>query len=147
MFKAGGIKPFFVGTTATISRDAMFGAIFAGLRHMYLADRSVEATSQSQAFVINMMSALVATALSSPLNYVRNIHYSTPISSQKYDSFGFILRNLHTQIKNEPTLLRRIILLQERLQIGWGTARVSCGMAFGAHVYNYFCKLALDAKL
>ena len=145
MFKAGGIKPFFVGTIATISRDAMFGAIFAGLRHKHLpTDRSKE--SKTHAFFINMTSALAATAISSPLNYVRNIHYSTPLS-QKNDSFLIILRNLIQEVKNEPTTLRRMVHLQERLQIGWGTARVSCVMAFGAHIYDYLCKIALRSNL
>lgn len=195
MFRAGGIRPFFVGATATILRDLGFGGTFAFLRHEFLgkpmsknmsnsidsskynnrgargggsnADTSIisrgnssigvsdrndkidlnaerggdRKTSKTKAnsFIVNLFSACIATIASSPLNYVRNIHYATPPSSKAEGSMK-ILSDLWIAASNEPTLYLKLRHLQSRLRIGWGTARVGCGMAFGAAVYNFCSK-------
>jgi hypothetical protein len=43
------------------------------------------------------------------------------------------------QVKNKTTTAAKISHLQERLRIGWGTARVAVGMAVTSHVYEW-CK-------
>jgi hypothetical protein len=163
MFRVGGIRPFYVGATATILRDLGFGGIFAILRHELLGKKMIGNSSSSNSssmngkkkkddlhmdkqveekknvrargFVVNLFSACIATIASSPLNYVRNVHYATP-PSIKAEGTIKILNELWFAASNEPNLRLRLKYLQSRLRLGWGTARVGCGMAFGAFVYS-----------
>jgi len=165
MFRVGGIRPFYVGATATILRDLGFGGIFAFLRHELVGKKMVASSSSSSSssmsgkkednlhmetdkqveekkndrargFVVNLFSACIATIASSPLNYVRNVHYATP-PSIKAEGTIKILNDLWFAASNEPNLRLRLKYLQSRLRLGWGTARVGCGMAFGAFVYSF----------
>ena len=131
MYAQGGVRPFVAGTFATVTRDMSFGGSFALLRH---ALQSPEDTRWKKGLV-NMFAGFVATLLSSPLNYVRNIHYATP-PSLKHRTARRILSDLWHKSAQEPTLSARCIYLQHQLRVGWGTARVACGMALGAHVYE-----------
>lgn len=49
------------------------------------------------------------------------------------------------QVLLKQHLGERVNLLQERLRVGWGTARVAVGMAFTAHVYEY-CKYGSQVR-
>lgn len=141
MFQRGGFKPFFVGSTATIGRDLVFGGFFALFRHeLFSRTKSSSAGSSSSKqpgdkFLVNLFAASAATILSSPLNYVRNIHYATP-PDVKPDTFWKIFSDLVCNALREPTLLQKLSYIQSRYRIGWGTARVGCGMAFGSYIYN-----------
>jgi Mitochondrial carrier protein len=197
MFKRGGLRPFFVGVNATISRDVIFGGIFAYLRHelpkmpffsTYCAPASTSSpythsTSSSQfqramndsalqaspipssmltsagserkssqhnttgdhstnkiesrhTFLTDLLAGFVATTLSAPLNYVRNIHYSLP-PDIKPDSTYTVLSDLWLKACQEKTFIEKASYLQSRLRLGWGTARVGCGMAFAAQCYSF----------
>jgi len=124
MYIKGGIKTFFVGATATIIRDILFGGAFSLLRHELLSSSSSSLTSttslskQQESFVINLISAMVATIISSPVNYVRNIHYSTEPNVQPSSSFT-ILNNLYLEARNKPTILLQMQVIQSRLRIGY----------------------------
>ena len=196
MFKRGGLRPFFVGVNATISRDVIFGGIFAYLRHelpkmpffstycspasasiphttstssshsqramndsdlqashipsgMLTSALSEKKSSQHNSigdhrtniiesrhtFLTDLLAGFVATTLSSPLNYVRNIHYSLP-PDIKPDSTYTVLSDLWIRACEEKTFVGKVSHLQSRLRLGWGTARVGCGMAFGAQCYS-----------
>ena len=105
MFHKGGVRPFFVGAAATVSRDFIFGGAFAVLRHYIhthhrMRDNDIEEEKEKQKqkgkhkqqdkkkdgvyvvyvrqFLVSMVSASVATVLSSPFNYIRNMHYACP---------------------------------------------------------------------
>lgn len=142
MFHKGGVRPFFVGAAATVSRDLAFGGVFAFLRyyiHYKMAENddrdkkrqqrthtsqhdprndscssggscnntassgtstnsgsSISSSSSYSSgtsntaskdkgirtvyvqFLVSMVSACSATILSSPFNYVRNMHYACP---------------------------------------------------------------------
>lgn len=141
MFKRGGLRCFFVGSAATVYRDLIFGGFFALCRHEQLLlirhkNGEDKPPSRVRSFVVNVISASVATLLSSPLNYVRVVHYATP-PDVKPDSTAAILRALMKSAAEKPTLLAQVVHLQNRLRIGWGTARVGVGMAFSATLYNY----------
>ena len=148
MLLNGGIRPFFVGTTATISRDVLFGACFASCRHQLLPylvaketvtpGRRKEKTSSSRLFCLDFISACVATGLSSPFNYVRNIHYSVP-SGVKAETHYVILRSLWINTWKQPTLGKQWDYMSSRLRIGWGTLRVGCGMGLASQLYS-MCK-------
>jgi len=137
MFKQGGLRPFFVGASATIQRDVVFGAFYAILRHE-LASDTAHAPGMNQ-FSANVVAASVATILSSPYNYIRNMNYATPpgISPKSGSS---VMLELWRNAMQETTLRTRLSHVQSRLRIGWGTARVGCGMAVSAKLYSLCSK-------
>lgn len=137
MFRKGGFRPFLVGATATVVRDIIFGGTYAVMRHQLAFStkpnsfRDIDVYNYS----INLFSACIATVFSSPLNYARNIHYSTP-PHDRASTIVEILKDLLKESKSHPSHLDRAKFLQARLRIGWGTARVGLGMAFGAQIYK-----------
>ena len=99
MLRKGGVRPFFVGAAATVTRDFIFGGAFAVFRHYIHSTelmkdnngrkRKLEGDNNSKEdvgivyvayvqFLVSMVSASAATILSSPFNYIRNIHYVCP---------------------------------------------------------------------
>ena len=175
MFKRGGIRPFFVGSSATLARDIIFGGTYALLRHelqlTWLPNKAISmvpstttytATCNSNSisnnstskltldqklmrerrfeairFLINMYSACMATFLSSPFNYVRNVHYSTPPEHIPLTTIA-IFTDLIRAMRLEKGYINKCIYVLKQLRIGWGTARVGVGMAFGSEFY-YYC--------
>lgn len=159
MYRVGGIRPFFAGSIATMTRDLLFGGTYAVLRHLSynrstLANPSSQGnpipTSRLNELYINLFAASAATIVSSPHNYVRNIHYSSDPNVHA-GSASFILRELLKDMmqhayplkSRSDLLIYRARFLQERLRLGWGTLRVGCGMAFGWQVYS-ICSKTLD---
>ena len=135
MYKQGGLKQFGKGMYATMIRDIIFGSIFSVLRHgyrdKYKRDRDI--LSFKMRLYIDMSSAFVATMISSPFNYIRNIQYNTPKDASKIYSFIKILRKLYWEGINSG---KPIALWQQRLRIGWGTTRVALGMGFVSFVFE-----------
>lgn len=152
MMRRGGIRPFFVGVWATIARDVVFGGSFAYCRHELPKIFSVPSSSSSKegiqneeapkSFGTDLAAGLIATVLSSPLNYVRNIHYSVPPDARP-DNALKVLRDLWNDAGAEKSTALRFSHLQSRLRLGWGTARVGCGMALAAQFYS-FIKLQIS---
>eukprot|EP00607_Mallomonas_marina_P001902 CAMPEP_0182425332 /NCGR_PEP_ID=MMETSP1167-20130531/11732_1 /TAXON_ID=2988 /ORGANISM="Mallomonas Sp, Strain CCMP3275" /LENGTH=307 /DNA_ID=CAMNT_0024605937 /DNA_START=77 /DNA_END=1000 /DNA_ORIENTATION=+ len=135
MYKRGGIKSFFLGTSATVSRDFIFGGVFALLRHEFRY-KAREEKIKINHFFLDVAAGCCATLASSPVNYVRNIKYAFP-AGHEHDKATKILRDLWTVAMSHPTWFGKIHYLQERLKIGWGTARVGCGMAFASLIYTF----------
>ena len=139
MYRKGGIQPFFVGSSATITRDLVFGGVFSLIRHelhQYIeGPRKEHRQPRDNDFTINLLSGCVATILSSPFNYIRNIHYATP-PGVPHDKFIVVWMNLWREAQAEGTGLQRLSFILTRLRIGWGAARVGCGMAVGAYLYS-----------
>jgi hypothetical protein len=120
----------------------IFGGIFALLRHQILPNILPNENGQKKAgFTINIIAGSIATILSSPLNYVRNVHYATP-PSQEPEAAMKILKDLLEGAYKEKVLFGSLSYVQSRLRLGWGTARVGCGMAFGAYLYESLVALA-----
>jgi hypothetical protein len=142
MFEKGKFRPFFVGTSATILRDLLFGGTFALLRHeiLYIDDKE----HISSFFIVNLISGCFATVISSPMNYVRNMNYATPPDQRALSTLG-TLDSLFQKSKKSKNLISRLLYLQRQLRIGWGTLRVGCGMAVGAQVYSR-CSKSLDCE-
>ncbi len=194
MFQRGGLRIFFVGSAATVTRDLVFGAFYGVLRHELPwikqaiwpkltstssqffsstmntknspgistdkdSSTSTDGTPRSTTigatrdsrivlqlkptFGMNLIAASIATIISAPWNYVRNVHYSTPIGEKPVGTLT-ILRQLWCQAMQEKTIIGKMFHLQRQLRIGWGTARVGCGMAFSSHVYNVISKQLID---
>lgn len=139
MFEKGGIRPFFLGSLATVTRDVIFGGCFAFIRHsrtILSPHISAEDENGGRGFLLDFLAASVATLLSSPFNYVRNMHFATP-PGQVPMSMLEHLASLWHDAWQLPTSSLSLRYLQHRLRLGWGTARVGCGMAFGAYMYDW----------
>ena len=166
MLRKGGPRIFLVGTTATVLRDLVFGGTYGLLRHELHAmskrhvvdaaprsenvdsggvgNGSVRPTSpfffEKPTFMENILAACMATVLSSPWNYVRNIHYGTP-SGKKPRTTLAIWQALVHKTSSQQGMLSKVSFLQTQLRVGWGTARVGCGMAVSSSIYDTFSKM------
>ena len=143
MWRDGGIQPFLKGTSPTIMRDLIFGGVYSSLRNGLIFtleeyEGPDNALTPTQTFILNVVAAGLATTVSGPFNYVRNIKYSFPADITPPSS-AQILRDVWKEMLAKPTFWERCSLMQDRLRIGWGTARVAVGMAFTNHIYQ-FCK-------
>eukprot|EP00052_Salpingoeca_macrocollata_P009101 m.71900 g.71900 ORF g.71900 m.71900 type:complete len:285 (+) comp16931_c0_seq6:90-944(+) len=136
MYKYGGIRPFFKGMWATGARDALFGVCYETLRH-HLHARLRARRHHGDTWVVlgNMLAALAATLASAPLNYCRNVIYATRVTDRP-PSIPAALLQLWRQGRAQSTLSQELHFWQRRLRIGWGSARVAVGMAFGQYVYH-----------
>ena len=131
MWQQGGIQPFANGLCPTLCRDVVFGGCYTFFR---LEFQYYGLPSEYQ-WAGNMFAAALATVLSGPLNLARNVQYSTD-SKEARPTIRQVLRQLRFELTMQPTALSKWLHLQARLRIGWGTARVAVGMAFGQFVYE-----------
>lgn len=135
MFQKAGysIRPFLNGIKPTLYRDVVFGGCYTWLRLQIQVWYDLPPQSQWQA---NVLAASLATIVSGPFNYARNVQYATS-SSQQASSTWSTLRDLMNQARQRPNFMQRILFLTNRLRIGWGTARVGMGVAFGHYAYDH----------
>ncbi|CAM9689094.1 unnamed protein product, partial [Chrysoparadoxa australica] len=127
MYRKGGLGSFFKGAQSTVFRDSVFGAVFTTLRHA--------GSRGDSSFGVDFASSAVATVLSSPMNYARNIEYSLPAHSR--ENGWSICKKLLSKVSYQTLglwIACRFVLT--RLRIGWGTLRVAVGMACGSKVYG-----------
>ena len=110
-------------------RDLVFGGTYGLIRHTLASvdsrargEDSCKNLLNRPTFIQNLIAASLGTIISSPWNYVRNVHYGTP-SGVKPDSTLAIWQELLDKAAQEKSLLRRLKLLQVQLRVGWGTAR------------------------
>jgi len=142
MFRKGGLRPFRNGLISTVLRDLCFGGTYTFLR---LELQFLFQLRPEQQWIANMTAAALATVVSAPFNLVRNVQYATR-SREKADTISMILRDFMTEAcgrgrgrvggQQIQTTWQRMRFIQNRLRIGWGTVRVSMGMAFGHLVYD-----------
>ena len=96
-------------------------------------------------FVSSLLAGAFGTIASSPFNFVRNIKYGWPASETPPSAYR-ILSDLAVECgekAREGKWKQSASHLQDRLRIGWGTARVAVGMAVGYEIYE-LVKHALD---
>eukprot|EP00658_Telonema_sp_P-2_P048286 TRINITY_DN36733_c0_g1_i1.p1 TRINITY_DN36733_c0_g1~~TRINITY_DN36733_c0_g1_i1.p1 ORF type:complete len:405 (+),score=56.81 TRINITY_DN36733_c0_g1_i1:71-1216(+) len=126
----GGPAVFFRGLPATCIRDMLFGAVFTSLRNM--KSEPGEKTS----FLLNCVAAALATTVSSPFNFFRNIQFAvTP--SKKGKTMREIGIKLLREIQGKQSTWEGAAHLQSKLRIGWGTGRVAIGMGMVSQCYEY----------
>jgi hypothetical protein len=94
--------------------------------------KRIQMSAGTMDFTAALLAGLAATCVSSPFNYVRNIKYGWP-SSQMPPSAPRIMYDLWIDASQSGRMLMHI---QERLRLGWGTARVAVGMAVGQYLYE-----------
>jgi len=129
MFKKGGIHPFMKGISASIARDAVFGITYEFLRH------SKKPNNDSMQLVQNIAAGCAAAIVSSPLNYVRSMQYASS-PEKKAPNITQTLTALVAESKSVPTGIARLKFFQQRLLIGYGTARVGVGIAAGQILFE-----------
>lgn len=131
MWRKGGIKPFTNGLYPTLCRDVVFGGMYTYLR---LEFQWYGLPPQYQ-WAGNMVAAALATILSGPLNLARNVQYAT-LSRRDAPTIQSVFQKLRDETYAKTTNMQKWQHVQSRLRIGWGTARVAVGMAFGQFVYE-----------
>jgi len=149
MMLKGGFSVFFRAIHTTIARDFVWGGTFAMLRHYIPRSPAIwgkyrirdEADSLKPgvvSFTSNLLAGGIATVLSSPINYVRNIQYGRSAAKKTPPSY-LVLRRLWNEgkVNFDETGEARIKFLIRRLALGWGTLRVAFGMAFSSQVYGF----------
>ena len=76
-----------------------------------------------QEFGASMAGGAAGTLASAPLNFVRNIQFATPAHETAPSTYQ-ILADLMRECRSKQAPFSYV---QERLRIGWGTARVAVG--------------------
>jgi len=134
MHKKAGWRAFHRGLVATMLRDGKFGIVYEMLR----SHQSKKTSNAEEAliFVRNIAVATLATALSSPFNYARNMQYATPLT-QAPPKIVEALNALYLDVKNH-TPGKRLGHLQRQLGLGAGTLRVGLGMATSQYAFRLF---------
>jgi hypothetical protein len=145
LLRDAGPLVFMRGAIATMCRDATFGMCFAVRKLLPLDDgRST--------FAASLVCAAAGTTLSSPFNYLRNQSYAeksvVPLESlaQKRAFWRSALEELQQEVRGQPSRFSSLKVLQQRLNVGWGTLRVAVGMALTDHVYRT-CNQARSAAM
>jgi len=164
MYKKGGYPVFFKGIVVTGLRDMTFGCVYEVMRvilrphfekmvkqrtQLIKAKSTIEgknATNHlfpiSLYFIANMISASIATVVSGPFNYARSMQYACK-ADEVTPSIMNVLKTLWQECHQQGSVWRGMSHLQQRLRVGWGTARVGVGMAIGQHVFDW-AKSSMD---
>ena len=144
IYKKGGFPVFLVGSASTVGRDVIFGGIYGILRHelmLQYKDSSFycnNVVNPTHKYMINVFSGCCATIASSPLNYIRNVHYaSSPSRKVIRPTSTKILFRLYKRAMKCGSTFEAVHYVQRQFRLGWGTARVGIGMAFSEYIYNY----------
>ena len=147
MYKKGGYRQFMKGMYATMCRDIVFGSTFALMRFGRRArwdDGDGKTMGYGERLWIDGSSAIVATIMSSPFNFVRNMQYGTPKDVIKIPGMMEVLRELYVTGRREGGVIDASKYWVYRLRIGWGSMRVAVGMSITASCYEVSQKYILD---
>ena len=147
--KTGTVRIFFRGLPATVLRDALWGGTFGWLRRdlRLRFERSPwgvvggkgtpDIFFEARGFMADFVAAGLATCLSAPVNYARNMQFAARLT-EKTPQMTRELRGLFAETLCLPNLSQRAWFLLERTNVGWGTLRVGFGMALTAHLFVFF---------
>lgn len=149
MWRKGGARPFINGILPTICRDMVFGGVYAGLRHViYLRLHDTLEPYEFTRFAAptaQFVAAAVATMLSSPFNYWRNMQFATDVGERPAGIIS-CARSLAAEVAHENRWHGGLALLQDRLRIGWGTMRVGAGMMIGQQIFDVVMSYLEEAR-
>jgi hypothetical protein len=120
LYKTYGLTAFVRGLHCTMLRDSIFAVTFYGLSSKF---------NKQRCLTNDVLYGSIATLVSSPINYVRNMSY---FNFNKKIKVSDVLKDLKNDIKyknyNE--------LFIKKLNCGWGTLRVGLGMATSKKIYE-----------
>lgn len=134
LYQRGGLPSYFRGFTATLGRDMIWGGAFALINYSLTPPAQDNKVQRNYSLYGSLVAGVVATVISSPFNFVRNIHFSTHPREPIRPALE-ILSRLHRHAFESESPFR---YLQMRLCLGWGTMRVGVGMAMTATLYESF---------
>ncbi|KAL8424528.1 hypothetical protein Efla_005634 [Eimeria flavescens] len=168
LYLQGGPRTLYRGLVATLARDSLFGGVYSCLRHHLIcswgsASPRLQSSSSSagglmdsfsasskegktdsiaalllNGFALNTVAAGIAVAVSSPLNYVRNMQLAAPPEAAVPRMLP-LLRQLRHEAAEAKGRSARLEVLSRSLLVGWGSLRAAMGMGFGSFVYDW-CK-------
>ena len=141
MWQRAGFIPFFHGFLPTVIRDVVFGGTYTFIRYHW---KDSQWTGEAQ-WASNMGAAAIATVASGPFNLARNVQFATASTGDR-PSIACVLSSLWRKTRKKKNLVNRVAYLQNRLRIGWGTARVAAGMALGQYCYDTLFSMAAAAE-
>ena len=144
MYSKGGIKSFTNGMAVNVGRDGCFGITYETTRHI-LKWGNASSSSPFVDALTNCTAAGLGTIISSPLNYARNLKYGT-IPGQTVPTVTHLLKELMNSVRQKNTFREKMVLLQARLVLGWGTARVALGMTLGQGIFDLAKRRALQME-
>jgi hypothetical protein len=150
MWVAQGLSSFNRAIGVTLARDMIWGGSFSvlrhGLREAWDAPHDVRAPAPAQqpqydpglvSFGSNVTAAGVAAALASPFNYARNLQYSTALGQRQVPVHRLLLALADEASEHRrATGGSRLLFCARRFTVGWGTLRVSFGIALSSQVYE-----------
>lgn len=131
LMEHGGASILVRGIGVSICRDVCFGVTYECARLPQVTrDRH-----ESVRFAVNTAAASLASAMSAPFNYCRNMIYGAPIVSCPL-RMRLLIEFLLRETWNDTGGFRsRMNHLNARLNVGWGSLRVGIGMAVGQLVF------------
>jgi hypothetical protein len=136
--REAGPSAFSRGLPATVIRDCIFGGLFGWtrtkLRRAGTSGKDSPSAGIVHRFVSDAAAAGVATVVSAPFNFARNLQFAQPIADRPM-STADALRALW----REEHMVRR-------LNLGWGTLRVAAGMALTACFFDTFLWLGTERR-
>lgn len=142
MYQRGGIPPFFKGIHMTAMRDVVFGCAYELIRgfnrdllEQWTQSRAATDSPHISVFWADMTAAGLATMLSGPFNYIRSVQYASS-SEKPMPTTKECLVELWKDVRHQPSVIAQAQRMQQRMRIGWGTARVAIGMAFSQQVFE-----------
>lgn len=139
--RTAGASAFFRGLPATLYRDCVFGGLFGWMRTKlrHAGGQDKPSPGIIQRFFSDAAAAGAATALSAPFNFARNMQFAQPIMENPMSSTD-ALRILWREARAETSSIASARLVVRRLNVGWGTLRVSGGMALTACFFDAFVR-------
>ncbi|CAE8633842.1 unnamed protein product [Polarella glacialis] len=148
LLKDAGPTVFARGIISTVFRDGTFGLCFSLRKYGQGQAGREKGLNEFVArdFMVSMACAALGTVISSPFNYVRNRSYA--VSSEvalesacaKWNFWCEHMGFLWHGMRRQESTLAGFRWLQVRMQLGWGTARVACGMAMTDLLYHKCCE-------
>lgn len=130
MIQIGGLSTLQRGTVVSVARDMTFGVVYELLR-----GAPVSGESTVSRVIRDCGAGMLASTISSPLNYARNQIYGSPTAGCPL-TVRQLCHFLWLETHAMPTPYQKISHLNARLNVGWGTIRVGLGMAVGQLCYR-----------
>lgn len=138
----GGVRPFTKGVSATIARDVVFGSTYESIR--YLMQKNLppmpSMKKSSSDFLFNSTAAGLATIISGPLNYARNMQFSSAPNERTLPIRSIINEVRQESEQHRQSCFSRLSFFQQRFRVGWGTARIAVGIGVGQAVFDALSK-------
>lgn len=134
MYKTSGLHSFSRGLGTTALRDALFSSMYL-LGKRFLDEKFPDSSLK---FMGNVIISCLATIITSPINYIRNIKYASGYISSN-PSYSEVMKQLvlnQDVYQGKRDTYKVIRYYFGKFAVGWGTLRVGVGIALGQYIYD-----------